>query len=149
MKILHLLELVLSKNYFNLTKIFVLRLFKIVANLTACFKLEQRSFMKFLMAEKCKPCEIREEYVICMEKHCLVKCFESKRQWKHEVETHWVFGKEKILGTVVSNEGHAVTVLWHERTHLYWFPWKRWNCKQCFLLPISKAKFTLFLEWPS
>ena len=35
MKTLHCLKLVYNKNYFNLAKIFVLRLFKIAANQTA------------------------------------------------------------------------------------------------------------------
>ena len=39
-------------------KIFLLRLFKIVANQTGCSRFEQRSFIKFLVAEKCKPCKI-------------------------------------------------------------------------------------------
>ena len=36
----------------------VLRLFKMVANQTKCSRLEQRFVIKFLLAEKCKPCEI-------------------------------------------------------------------------------------------
>ena len=39
-----------------------------------CSKLEQRSVIKFIVAEKCKPCEIyRRMCVIYMEKHVLVK----------------------------------------------------------------------------
>ena len=44
-----------SKNYFYLTKIFVLNLFKMAANQTHCSWLEQRSVMKFLVAKKYKP----------------------------------------------------------------------------------------------
>ena len=55
----------------------------------------------------------------------------------------------KILGTAVSKEGNADTHLWHERTCLYWFPFKRCNCKQCFLLPTPMAKVTLFIEYLS
>ena len=40
----------------------------------------------------------------------------------HEVETHRLSGKEKVLGAVVSKEGHADSLLGHERTHHYWFP---------------------------
>ena len=52
------LELLYSKNYFNIVKIFVLKLFKKVENQTEYSRLEQRSVIKFLLAEKCKPCEI-------------------------------------------------------------------------------------------
>ena len=55
---LHCLKLVYSKNYFNLTKIFVLKLFKIMAIQTKCSRLEQRSVIKSLVAEKWKLCEI-------------------------------------------------------------------------------------------
>ena len=51
-------ELIYCKNHFNLSKILVLRLFKMVANQMECFRLEQRSIMKFLVTENCKPCEI-------------------------------------------------------------------------------------------
>ena len=53
-----ILKLVYIKNYFNLAKMFVLRLFNIAANQTECPKLELRSVIKFIMAEKRKQCEI-------------------------------------------------------------------------------------------
>ena len=43
--------------YLNLTKEFVLRLFK-MAIIKKCSRLEQRSVIKFLVAEKCKQCEV-------------------------------------------------------------------------------------------
>ena len=46
------------KNYFHLTKTFLLKLFKIVANQTEYSRLEQRFVIDFLVAKKCKPCEI-------------------------------------------------------------------------------------------
>ena len=61
------------------------------------------------------------------------------------VETHWLSGKEKVTDAAVSKEGHTG----HEMTHHYRFSWKRFNCKQCFLLPTPNAKFTLFIEYPS
>ena len=67
------MELVYSKNYFNLAKIFVLRLFKIVTNQTQCTRLEQRSIIKFLIPEKSKPCEICRRMCDFTEKHVLVK----------------------------------------------------------------------------
>ena len=43
----------------------------------------------------------------------------------HGVETHWLFGIEKIPGAAVSKEGYADSVLEHERMNHYWFPWKK------------------------
>ena len=50
--------LVYSKNCFSFAKMFVLRLFEMVENQKQCSKLEQRSVVKFLLAEKYKPCKI-------------------------------------------------------------------------------------------
>ena len=33
------------------------------------------------------------------------------------------------------------------RTHHNWFPWKKCNCKPCFLLITPLATLTLFIEW--
>ena len=59
------------------------------------------------------------------------------------VETYWLSSKG-VPSTRVSKEGLADSLLGHERTHHYWFHWKRYICKQYFILP----KFTLFIEWP-
>ena len=48
----------------------------------------------------------------------------------HQVETHSVFSKEKVLGAVVCKKGQDNSLLWHES--LYWCLWQRYNCKQCF-----------------
>ena len=32
----------------------------------------------------------------------------------HEVETHWLSGKEKVPGVAISKEGDAISVLGHE-----------------------------------
>ena len=45
------------------------------------------------------------------------------------VETPWLSGKEKVQGAAVSKEGHAYSLLGHERSHHYWFSWKRCVCK--------------------
>ena len=51
---LHCMEFVHnSKKYFDLTKIFVLRLFKMPPNQTEFFRI----IIKFAVAKKCKPCE--------------------------------------------------------------------------------------------
>ena len=84
-----------------LQKIFVMGLFKMKANQTKCSRLEQRSIFKFLVAEKCKPCEIyRKMSDVYGEETCFSKKYlykwvkhrldhyeaESKKQsieWKH------------------------------------------------------------------
>ena len=72
-----------------------------------------------------------EEYVMCTEKHILVKkLFANKSKmglqleaWVkkkvHGVETHWLSGKEKVPATAVCKEGHVDSVLGHERTDQY------------------------------
>ena len=39
----------------------------------------------------------------------------------------------------------VIKVLLAERTHHYWFLWKRCHCKQYFLLPTPSENFTLFI----
>ena len=39
----------------------------------------------------------------------------------HGVKKHWLSNKEKVLGATVSKEGHADSLLGHERIHHYWF----------------------------
>ena len=63
-----------------------------------------------------------------------------------EVETHWLFGKEKVLGIAVNKEDHADSLLGHERTHHYWFPLKRCNSKQYFFITNSVGK-THLIYW--
>ena len=52
------LKLVYIKNCFDLTKIFVLRLFKMAAIKPHCSRVEQRSVIKYLVSEMCKLCGI-------------------------------------------------------------------------------------------
>ena len=68
MKILHYLELVYSNYYFNLAKVF-----KMATNQTKCSRFEQRSVIKFLVPEKCKPCEIYRKMYDVLEEACLRK----------------------------------------------------------------------------
>ena len=44
----------------------------------------------------------------------------------NKVEAHWLSCKEKVP---VSKEGHADSLLGHERRHHNWFSWKRCYCK--------------------
>ena len=66
------------KNYFDITKIFVSKLFITEANQTQYSRPEQRSVVKFFMAEKCKPCENLQKYAYVYEKICFSqkKCFQ-------------------------------------------------------------------------
>ena len=121
-----------SKNYFNLTKISILQLFKMASNQKKCSRLEQRSVIIFLMAEKCKQCKIyRKMCDMCTKKHVLVK--KNIYKWaKYEFATiSWSWknspwsgnklsGKEKVAGTVVS-KGNADSDLGYKRTHHDWF----------------------------
>ena len=52
----------------------------------------------------------------------------------------------RVPSAVVNKEGHADSLLGYERTHQYWFPLKKYNCKQCFLLPTLETKFTILTE---
>ena len=61
-------------------------------------------------------------------------CYNEPESKSHREETHWFYDKESIQGGEVSKEGHGDKLLGQERTYDYWFPWKEWNCKECFLL---------------
>ena len=86
--------------------------------------------------------------MMCMEKHILTIYKWDKQGFTttsgNPSTLSW---KENGPMLAVRKEGHADSLLGHEKTHNYWYPWKRCNTKQCFLLPTSKEKFTLFIEW--
>ena len=65
------------------------------------------------------------------------------------VEIHWLAGKEKVLGAVVSKRGHPDSLLGYQRLINTDFLEKGGHCKQWFLLSTHEAIFTLFIEWPS
>ena len=118
------------------------------ANQTQCSRLKQRSAIKFLEAEKCKQCEIYIKRLMSIERHVLVKKIIPDKlnmslplwAWVKKticgVETHRLSHKEKVLGAVVSKEGHAESLLGHEWTHDNWFPWKM---QLQMVLPIAKS----------
>ena len=132
-----------SSNHSNIAKIFVLRLFKMVANQTQRFRLKKRSIINCLVAEKCKPCEIYS--IMC---HVYGgQCF-NQQMFTNGLITSLPRLREKtvnVLGAAFSKEGHADSLLGLESSRHYWFPWKRCNCKHCFLFPTFLAKFTLFI----
>ena len=61
----------------------------------------------------------------------------------HGVEAHRLSSIEKVLGTVVNQRDHTDSVLGHEMTHLYWFPWKKSKSEQSSQLQTPSVKFTL------
>ena len=96
------------------------------------FDNEQISVIEYLVAEKCKHCEIYRR--ICTEKHIVVKIFfkrtalgfsTTRLSWKDSLG--WkilTLGKERVLRTEVNKEGQADRPLKHERIYHYWHPWK-------------------------
>ena len=67
---MHFFNWFIATNYFNLADIFVLRLFKIEATQTERSWLEQRSVIKFLVAEKRKLCDIFGRMCDMLEEVC-------------------------------------------------------------------------------
>ena len=113
-----------AKKYSNLGKVFILSLFKRVANQTERFRFEQTSVINYLLAERCvhhtrfiEKCEMRTE------KNVLVILIQ-----KDGVEPHRLSGKE-MVSVAVGSKGHADSLLEYQTIHRCWFPWK-----QCFLL---------------
>ena len=109
-------------------------------------RLEQRSIIQFMVIEKCKPGEIyrrmRDLYVEAM----FLSNKSLQMGFLEPQSKKTVHGVKKFLGIVASKEGNANSVLEHERDHHYLFPWNRFNCKYCFLLPTLEVKYTLFIE---
>ena len=107
--------------------LFVSRLFRMAANQTECFKLEQRSVIKSLVAEKCKPCEIyRRICNVYREASSYQKIYTnwlnmgSPQQTRVEktvagMEIHWFSSKEKLPAATFSKKSHANNGLGHER----------------------------------
>ena len=55
------------------------------------------------------------------------------------VKTYRLYGQEKFPGAAVNKVGHTDSLLGYESSHHDWFPWKRWDSKQCLLLPTPLA----------
>ena len=85
--------------------------------------LEQRSVIRVLVAEKCKPYEIYERMCdVNEEAYFNQKMFTNQlniglpqqarvEMTVHGMETHWLSCKEKVSGSAVSKEGHADMLL--------------------------------------
>ena len=78
---------------------------------------------------------------MCIEKQVLEKMFTNRQNIgfatmiQGQKRSPWLSGKEKVSSTAIYKEDDANNVLGHERNYHYWFPWKRCNYKQGFLLP--------------
>ena len=95
-----------------------------------------------------------EQSVMCLEKYFLVKKIFINglntgfplQVWigktVHGMEIHRFPGKEKVLGAEAIKEGHADSLLEHERTHNDWFHWKR-----CFIMAIPEVNKTHLIYW--
>ena len=98
--------------------------FKASQNHTECSKIEQRSVIRFLYDWDVK-------MMMFTENHVLIKQIFTNdlnmslplKTWIEQavngVETHWLFGKEKVKRVM-----HADSFMGLERTHDNWFPWK-------------------------
>ena len=53
----------------------------------------------------------------------------STLRWEDRSWSRRLSCKEKVLGSIDSKEVHADNLLGLEKTHHYWFLWKRCNCK--------------------
>ena len=120
------------RNYSNLAKIFILMLFKMIANQTQGFGLEQRSVIKFLVVEKYKSCKIYFKKTCDMYGEA---CFSKKKKlykWAKHVfaiisltvhgrKRYWLSSKEKVSAARVSKEDRANILFGHERIYHYWF----------------------------
>ena len=112
--------------------------------------IEQRSFIKYLLAVKYKPCEIYRRMYDLYREACFskkkkiftnelnlsfplqakVKKKKKKKKKKKTVsEVDSLSSEKKVPSAVVSKEGHTDSLLSHERIHHLWFLWKEYNCR--------------------
>ena len=92
-----------------------------MANQREHSRLEQKSVINFLVTVKCKPCEIYsricdvywEAYFTQRNLNKWAKHRFITKSLSQKMETHWLTGKEKVLGTAVSKDGYSDSVLEH------------------------------------
>ena len=140
--------MVYCKNYFEIAKIFLLRLFKIAENQSAP-GLNRDLSRNFLWLRSANHVKFTDEWMIYKEKLVLIKNMftnglnMSLPQWAwvkktvSGVETHSLV-KKKFTGAVVS-KGHAESLLWHESLYHYWVPYK--------LLPFVNLSKIHHISW--
>ena len=142
------LELVYNIKYYNLTKNICFEAIQNGSKSNNAPGLNRGLSSKFWWLRRANNVKFADECVKCMENHVLVKkrfingwnmglsLWTWVKKTIYGLEMHWCYSKEKILGAALSKEGHADSLLGYEKTNHHWFPWKRCNCKQCFLLQI-------------
>ena len=115
-----------------------------------CSKLEQRSVIKFLLAEKCKPYEFTEECVMfgetCFSKNIFtnrLNMYLSPQVWVKDIDSlvkkkfriYWSL--KKVILTVFWNMKRVIAIDFLE---------KRCNCKRRFLLPLIRQNSSYLLN---
>ena len=120
-----------------------------LANQTEYSRLEHRSVIRFLVAEKCKLCEIyrimcdvyKETCFSYKENYKLVKHRFATTRPSRKQPIRWKrtdFRVKKKFRVQQSIKKIMLVVFWgRKRTHQYWFPWKTSNYNK--LLPISNS----------
>ena len=93
---MHFFLLCHSKNYFNLVKVFVLKLFKMVTNQTECHK--------FLVAKKYKQCEIYRRMCdvyggACFHKKNVYKWAELFKEEQNSIQDDYQPGRLTVAST--------------------------------------------------
>ena len=146
------LWIVYRKNYFNKAKIFVLRLYKMLANQTECSKTwtevcpqifggrEVQTMWILLKNVRCvRRSMFLSKYVLKWAKHGFVTMSLSRE------DSRW---NRNVPGAGLSKERHADSLLEYGKTHHNWFCWK--GDSFCQLQNSqNKTKFTWIIEWPS
>ena len=111
-------------------------------------KLEQKSVSKFLLAKNCKPYEnYRRIWDVYWQACFNEKMFTNRLNMGLLLQAWDSLWSKNTVFPVRKKSVKKVMLTW--KNHHFWFPWKKCNYKQCFLLPTPLAKFTLFIEWPS
>ena len=75
---------------------------------------------------------MRMEKHVLIEKNCLkmsidmgLSVWDGIEKTVYRVKIYWRSNKEKVPGEMDRKEDHADSLLAYERTHHYWFPWKK------------------------
>ena len=144
---MHCLQLVYSKNYFNLKKTFVLKLFKMTANQTMLQAWTEVYHQIFVSWEVQTMWNLQKN-LWCVWRKCFVKkvfskgstwvCYYEPKlnrqfiEWKHSN-----FPVKKNFWVQQSVKKVMLTTLWDMKGAIIIdFLEKRYNCKHCFLLPV-------------
>ena len=102
------------------------------ANQIACFWLEQSSVLKFLVVEKCKPCEIYRRICDVYEEASLSlkdvyewgKGGFSTTKWQ-SIEWKGIYSPRKMSPNEMVSKDLTDSLLEYKRIYQCWFPWKK------------------------